>query len=240
MTAQQLVTVQHREAQTTSLIVAEVFKKRHDHVIRDVRKLIADLPKGLPMFGETTYINTQNKLQSMYTMNRDGFSLLAMGFNGKKALEFKLQYIEAFNHMEKELTRLASQSQNAEWLEQRKVGKVTRRVATDTIEKFVQYATDQGSTNAIKYYASLTTMENKALFLLEQKYTNIRDILDLHQLSTIKSADMIVVKALKDGMDRDLDYHDIYKLAKVRVESFAEVIGKTLIPNSQLQIVHNI
>lgn len=34
-------------------------------------------------------------------MNRDGFSLLAMGFNGKEALSWKLKYIEAFNKMEK-------------------------------------------------------------------------------------------------------------------------------------------
>jgi hypothetical protein len=47
---------------------------------------------------------------------------------------------------------------------------------------------------------------------------------------------MIVIKALADGMAQGLHYKDIYKLAKVRVEGFAEVIGKTLIPSSQLQI----
>ena len=36
-------------------------------------------------------------------MNRDGFSLLAMGFTGKKALQWKLKYIEAFNEMEETL-----------------------------------------------------------------------------------------------------------------------------------------
>lgn len=39
----------------------------------------------------------------MYIMNRDGFSLLAMGFTGKKALEWKLKYINAFNEMERQL-----------------------------------------------------------------------------------------------------------------------------------------
>jgi hypothetical protein len=84
--------------------------------------------------------------------------------------------------------------------------------------------------------ASISTMENKALFLLEQQYKNLRDMLNIHQLSTVKSADMIVMKALRDGMDKGLHYKDIYKLAKVRVEGFAEVIGKTLIPTEQLQI----
>ena len=38
-------------------------------------------------------------------MNRDGFSLLVMGFTGKKALEWKIKYIQAFNAMEEELRR---------------------------------------------------------------------------------------------------------------------------------------
>jgi len=87
-----------------------------------------------------------------------------------------------------------------------------------------------------RYYANISKMENQALFLLEQKYKNLRDALDIHQLSTVKSADMIVMKALSDGMAQGLHYKDIYKLAKLRVESFAEIIGKTLIPSSQLQI----
>ena len=51
------------------------------------------------MFARGSYKN-RGKEYSMYYMNRDGFSLLAMGFTGKKALDFKLQYIQAFNQME--------------------------------------------------------------------------------------------------------------------------------------------
>lgn len=55
------------------------------------------------MFSESTYLNEQNKEQPMFVMNQDGFTLLAMGFNGKKAMEFKLKYIEAFNAMKKQI-----------------------------------------------------------------------------------------------------------------------------------------
>lgn len=56
------------------------------------------------MFEETTYINEQNKQSyPMFIMNQDGFTLLAMGFNGKKAMEFKLKYIEAFNAMKRQI-----------------------------------------------------------------------------------------------------------------------------------------
>lgn len=35
----------------------------------------------------------------MFVMNRDGFTLLVMGYTGKKAMQFKERYIAAFNKM---------------------------------------------------------------------------------------------------------------------------------------------
>lgn len=86
----------------TSREVAEHFGKRHDHVMRDIEEIIAGLPKigETPLFFKTTYIATNKQEYPMYEMNRDGFTLLAMGFTGKKALEWKLKYIQAFNEME--------------------------------------------------------------------------------------------------------------------------------------------
>ena len=93
---------------TTSLIVAEIFEKNHRHVLEAIRNLIttAENPAVLKMFYESTYKNDQNKKQPMFIMNRDGFSLLVMGFTGEKALKFKIQFIEAFNHMEQKLRQV--------------------------------------------------------------------------------------------------------------------------------------
>ena len=92
---------------TNSKLVAEVFGKEHRNVVRDIKNLIEGgvlKNEQTPMFEETTYINEQNKQSyPMFIMNQDGFTLLAMGFNGKKAMEFKLKYIEAFNKMKKEI-----------------------------------------------------------------------------------------------------------------------------------------
>ena len=82
----------------------EKFGKRHDHVLRDIDKLISDSPNlGSEMFIETTYVNERGKNYRCFDMNRDGFSLISMGFTGKKALEWKLKYINAFNKMEETL-----------------------------------------------------------------------------------------------------------------------------------------
>ncbi len=88
--------------------VAENFEKRHDHIMRDIGNLINDM--GSPqnwgsLFIPSTYIHEQNKQEYQeYLLTRDGFTLLAMGFTGKKALDWKLKYIEAFNKMEQTLT----------------------------------------------------------------------------------------------------------------------------------------
>lgn len=92
------------QAVTSSLLVAEKFGKEHKHVLDSIRKLIGGCAEisADPMFEETTYVNEQNgQVYPMFLMNRDGFSLLVMGFNGKKAMQFKLDYINEFNKMEK-------------------------------------------------------------------------------------------------------------------------------------------
>lgn len=72
----------------TSKDVADFFGKRHDHVVRDIDVLVG---LGVPNFGETSYVHPQNRqTYRQFEMTRDGFTLLAMGFTGKKALQFKL------------------------------------------------------------------------------------------------------------------------------------------------------
>ena len=97
---------------------------------------------GDPLFIKSSYVHPQNKqTYPFYIMNRDGFSLLVMGFTGKEALEWKLQYIKAFNQMENFIREKSTQV----WVETRKAGKLTRKAETDTIQKLVEYAKVQGS-----------------------------------------------------------------------------------------------
>lgn len=103
----ELVFMNNDQIVTSSRNVARDFGKRHDHVIRDIERVIESLPKNgeaQDMFYETYYTHPQNKQQyRMFLMNRDGFTLLVMGFTGSKAMEFKFKYINAFNDMEKQI-----------------------------------------------------------------------------------------------------------------------------------------
>lgn len=94
------------QALTNSLLVAEKFGKDHKNVVRDIRSIIWGMLKieHTQLFVESVYVHPQNGQEyPMFIMNRDGFTLLAMGFTGEKALKFKLEYINAFNKMEKML-----------------------------------------------------------------------------------------------------------------------------------------
>jgi len=103
--ARPVVQISDGQAITISTEVARVFSKQHRHVLDSIRTLVAQLPdEGLPNFRQTPYTDPQNgQTYPAYHLTRDGFTLLAMGFTGKRALAFKLAYIDAFNRMEASL-----------------------------------------------------------------------------------------------------------------------------------------
>lgn len=99
-----VLSMQSGEPVASSRQIAENFQKNHNHVLRDIDSLKKDVSNFGQMFFETTAPDSYGREQRAYLMNRDGFTLLAMGFTGKAALEWKLKYIAAFNEMEKKLT----------------------------------------------------------------------------------------------------------------------------------------
>lgn len=91
------------EVKTTSLKIAEVFGKRHDHILRKLQTIDCSTEFRLLNYGESSYINEQGKKQPMYEMTKDGFMFIVMGFTGKKAAKLKETYIATFNQMAEQL-----------------------------------------------------------------------------------------------------------------------------------------
>lgn len=100
-----ILSTQNGEPVASSRQIAESFGKEHKDVLRAIENIKAQNCALASMFFETTYTAGTGKAYPMYLMNRDGFTLLAMGFTGKAALEWKLKYIAAFNEMEKQLAQ---------------------------------------------------------------------------------------------------------------------------------------
>ena len=213
-----LVVAIRDQAMTDSLKVAEFFGKQHRNVLQAIERLDCPEEFGQLNFQQSFYVNEQNKKQPMYHMTKDGFTFLAMGFRGKKAAEFKVKYISAFNRMEK----IINQRHNSAWIEQRNAGKVVRRELTDTIQEFIEYAEGQGSKNARHYYSNLTNMTYKALFLVGSASPQpFRDMLAIMEHSCLHICEAICRNAITDGMQQGLHYKEIYQLAKSRVEVLA-------------------
>ena len=95
------VRIENDQMITDSRNVANVFGKRHDNVIRDIEGIKKDVLNFEEMFFEGTMPDSYGREQKVYFMNRDGFTLLAMGFTGSEAMKWKLKYIEAFNSLDK-------------------------------------------------------------------------------------------------------------------------------------------
>ncbi|WP_303997868.1 Rha family transcriptional regulator [Megamonas hypermegale] len=101
-----LIEIKNNQVVASSRQIAENFGKLHKDVLETIEKYIkAENSALMNWFYKTSYQAGTGKKYPMYLMNRDGFSLLVMGFTGKEALQWKIKYIDAFNAMEKKLNQ---------------------------------------------------------------------------------------------------------------------------------------
>ena len=105
-----LVFVENDRPVTDSLTVADVFSKRHDNVMQDIRELGCSEEFSLLNFQESTYTNDRGRRYARYLMTEQGFVLLVMGYTGKEAMHFKEQYIAEFDRMREELRQAKATS----------------------------------------------------------------------------------------------------------------------------------
>lgn len=99
-----VVTLKNGITFANSRDVADFFGKLHKNVLRDIDALLESAPTIALNFEPSAAevkVGFGTRMGRTYDMTKDGFTLLAMGFTGDKALRFKLAYIAAFNEMER-------------------------------------------------------------------------------------------------------------------------------------------
>ena len=229
------INIENNEPVISTFDIAAGMEVEHPTVFKLVKKFKADLEA----IRNIRILNPKNEgkgrpISFCFLNEEQSIFLITLMRNSPVVVQFKKRLTSDFLKMRTQLFEIKNRQADTEWLAQRAAGKITRREETDTIKKFVEYATAQGSTSASRYYCNISKMQNKALFILEQKFPNLRDLLDLNQLATADVSDAIVSKALSEGMHSNLHYKDIYQLAKKRVEAFAELRGQTFIPATQM------
>ena len=101
-----LVFVENDRPVTDSLTVADVFSKRHDNVMQDIRNIGCSKEFSLLNFQESTYLNDRGREYPRIIMTEQGFTLLVMGYTGKEAMQFKEAYIMEFERMREQLRQV--------------------------------------------------------------------------------------------------------------------------------------
>lgn len=209
----ELVYLKNDEPVCSSLQVAEKFGKEHRNVLQNVDNLIAENLAVKSMFKLSSYKADNGQSYRQFYMNRDGFSLLVMGFTGKKALDWKLQYIKAFNQMEKFIREKQTQT----WIETRKAGKLTRKAETDIIKNLVKYAKTQGSQHADKLYMTYSKLANKMAGVSK------RDEATVMQLNNLSLMEHIILCVIDAGIIDGKHYKEIYQDCKKRLETVKDL-----------------
>lgn len=208
----ELVYLSKNEAVCNSLQVAEKFEKRHDNVLRTISNLLKneDVKK---MFEESSYEDEKKEKRPMYLMNRDGFSLLVMGFTGEKALEWKIQYIKAFNKMESILRERTTEV----WMETREQGKLTRKTETEAIKQLVEYAKLQGSKHSDRLYITYSELANKMAGIGKRSEASVS------QLNNLTLIENIIANSIQHGIVTGKHYKEIYQECRERLELFKNI-----------------
>lgn len=211
----ELVYLKNDEPVCSSLQVAEKFGKRHADVMRSIDNLIKNdsTQNCVQCFKQSAYKDDTGKSNKMYVMNKDGFAFLVMGFTGKKANEWKWQYIKAFNQMEKFIREKQTQT----WIETRKAGKLTRKAETDTIKNLVEYAKGQGSQHADKLYMTYSKLANKMTGVSK------RDEATVMQLNNLSLMEHIILCVIDAGIIDGKHYKEIYQDCKKRLETVKDL-----------------
>lgn len=231
-----LVLFEGNVAYTTTRIIADGCGIEHHAAMKLVKKYENDLNSlGSTSGFEIRKFKTAGRPGEEALLDEEQTTfLITLMRNSPKVVKFKKELTKAFFQQRRIISNLIMQRDNPNWQEARRDGKIIYRQKTDVIKNFVEYATSQGSGNAERYYSNFARMENSALFFFEQKYKNMREVLTIKQLMQIATADDVIEKALKEGMDKGMHYKDCYKLAKERVISFAEIIGKSPVLSIEL------
>ncbi len=228
-----------KEPRASSKLIADGFNRNHKAVSVLIKKyrdrferlgfLASETVKPTGIYGGRPY--------KEYYLNEDQVYFLGTLFrNSETTLDFKERLVDEFRIARNKLAELEKGKNRPEYPAVRNSGKALRRQETDAIKAFIEYAEKQGSIHTDKYYMNLTAMENTALFITEQKFPNLRNVLSVEQLMIVGAADGIVSKAIYDGMEQKMYYKEIYKLAKERITQFAELHGKTEVLTKQIEL----
>ncbi len=214
----ELVEVRNKELLVDSHLVAKKFGMQHKDFINTANKIIVKLEELRGDAVPPKYYKESRHYRGtdfeVYLMTREFFSLVSMRLTSKKAFEWQVKFNQAFYDMERRLLKVETNKSDIEWNSTRLIGKTARTEETNVIKQFVEYATEQGSKSAKFYYGHLTNASYKALGLMAKKHPKLRDQMNIYELSELMLAERFATNKLKEYMELERNYKDIYQTVK--------------------------
>ena len=224
-----------------TFLIAKGLERNHANVLKTIENNREDF-EDFSELKSSKLPSTGGRPVKEYLLTEEQTTLLITYLRNLKSNDkvrlFKKALVKEFYRMKRVIRSVKAQADDPKWLQTREEGKINRLGETKAIQAFIAYAIDQGATpkGAQHYYTNLTKMMNTALFIIEDKFKNLRNVMTGQQLIAVGAAEMIIQKAVSDSMKKNIYYKGIYQLAKERTIQFAEMHGQSEVLSKQLTL----
>ena len=223
-----LVFVKNNVAFTTSQSIAVGVGHSHSTVLKLIRNSM-DLDQLRDL--KSRSLKTKGRDAEVFDLDEEQATLVVMLMKNTPVVrKFKSTLAKEFFKQRRIIQTLLNQQKDPERMIIRERTKHIRKECTDVIQRFVEYAKEQGSKSAEKYYMNLSRMELTGLFLIEQKFPNARDVMSIRQLNLIEMADEAIAISLSDSMRDKIPYKECYQIAKDRICMLAKIFPPSPLP----------
>lgn len=206
---------------TDSRDVAAVLGKRHKDVMRQIRMMGAHLNgrnfAPVDFFIPATYTDPKGESRPCYYLTQMGCEMIANKQTGAAGTLFTAQYVKVFHAMKEFIMERNSPI----WQDTRELTKAVRKQETDAIREYVEYATAQGSTHAVRYYTSISRLANKTAGITD------RDLAHVEQLSGLMLVERIIAEEIRAGIAAGKPYKQIYTDLQARLSSINALLSPT-------------
>lgn len=209
----ELVEVRKDEIFTNSKVVAEGTSNQHESVVAIIRKYENDILD----FGEIEFSDLKSgkrgQPERVYYLNEEQATfVITLLRNSKIVVKFKKELVRQFYAMR----RFLIEKQSKLWNDTRLANKGNRLKETDVIKLLVDYAKEQGSSHSDKMYMTYTKLAKKVA-------SGNRDKISVSELNNLTLAESIIKQTIEIDMSMGMNYKDIYKDCKGRIEQFMDI-----------------
>ncbi len=213
----ELVEVRENDVFTNSKVIAEGTHNQHEAVQKIISKYQADIEDFGALRFEMRVLKHESyrgsTREKIYYLNEEQATfVITLLRNSKVVVAFKKELVKQFYAMRKFLI----EKQSKLWNDTRIANKENRLKETDVIKLLIEYAKKQGSTHSDKLYLTYTKLAKTVI-------SGKRDEMTASEMNNLTLVESIILQTINIDMSMGMNYKDIYKDCKDRIEKFINI-----------------